>query len=138
MWAPPQASAGFSFEGVIGGGPHDIALDAVRVVCAPAPLPPPPPPPPPPPSPPPPLPTSVGCTYEAAKNYDPSAAADDGSCDFTVDESPRGCVYSAAANFDPGATVDDGSCVFEAPLGCFDSNGRLDDGDFNRCALAAS
>jgi len=57
--------------------------------------------------------TSTGCTDELAVNYDPSAEADDGSCQYP------GCTDELAANFDPMANFDDGSCVIS---GCTDEN----------------
>lgn len=63
-----------------------------------------------------------GCTYPAACNYDSSATADDGSCEFTSCV-VLGCTYPGAENFDSLATDDDGSCTF-AESGCVgDLNG---------------
>lgn len=73
---------------------------------------------------------TVGCTDSTACNYDSSATADDGSCDFSC----YGCTNSGACNFDPGATIDDASCDFGC-LGCtdsiacnYDSSSTIDDG----------
>ena len=52
---------------------------------------------------------SLGCIYPTACNFDASALADDGSCDF---ETCAGCTYTQAANYSPSATLDDGTCAF--------------------------
>ena len=58
---------------------------------------------------------SCGCTDATACNYDPSAANDDGSCDFSC----YGCTNSEACNYDATATIDDGSCFLPDPgFGC--------------------
>lgn len=49
----------------------------------------------------------TGCTDSGACNYDPDAAEDDGSCDYSC----LGCTDPEAFNYDPDATIDDGSCV---------------------------
>jgi peroxiredoxin len=49
----------------------------------------------------------TGCTDSGACNYDPDAAEDDGSCDYSC----QGCTDPAALNYDPNATIDDGSCL---------------------------
>jgi hypothetical protein len=59
-----------------------------------------------------------GCTNPQALNYDPSAAIDDGSCQFPQ-EIVYGCTNPQATNYNPLATVDDGSCVV---YGCTDPN----------------
>jgi uncharacterized surface protein with fasciclin (FAS1) repeats/subtilisin-like proprotein convertase family protein len=48
----------------------------------------------------------VGCTDPEACNFDPLAAANDGSCVYP------GCTNDAACNFDPNAGCEDGSCCF--------------------------
>lgn len=55
--------------------------------------------------------TPTGCTDSTACNYNPLAAVDNGSCDFSC----FGCTDPLAINYDPTATIDDGSCV---SLGC--------------------
>ena len=52
---------------------------------------------------------NFGCTDSDACNFDATANADDGSCDYSC----LGCTDETASNYDPDATVDDGSCVFE-------------------------
>jgi hypothetical protein len=74
----------------------------------------------------------LGCTYASACNYDPEAAGDDGSCDFT---SCAGCTYAWACNYDATAVLDDGSCERESCGGCtfvlacnYDPSATQDDG----------
>jgi hypothetical protein len=50
----------------------------------------------------------LGCTDTTACNYNPSATADDGSCEFT---SCLGCTDPTACNYDAAASIDDGSCL---------------------------
>ena len=69
--------------------------------------------------------TVSGCTYPDALNFNESAVADDGSCEYP--ESPEGtpgCTYEGATNYDEAATVDDGSCEYppDPILGCTDSS----------------
>ena len=79
----------------------------------------------------------VGCTDEAAGNFNPDALEDDGSCTYPV----LGCTDEAALNYDDEADTDDGSCYYESDvLGCtdevalnFDSEATYDDGT---CAYA--
>lgn len=59
-----------------------------------------------------------GCTDPTACNYDASATADDGTCEFT---SCAGCTDINACNYDATAIIDDGSCTFVG--------GACDDGD---------
>jgi hypothetical protein len=47
-----------------------------------------------------------GCTDSEAKNYNPDAEVDDGSCEYPL----AGCTDSEAKNYNPDAEVDDGSC----------------------------
>lgn len=57
----------------------------------------------------------VGCTNPNAKNYNPLAQKDDGSCVFSGPVTPPviyGCMNPKALNFNPNATKDNGSCVF--------------------------
>lgn len=49
----------------------------------------------------------LGCTDEAACNYDMNATQDDGSCNFDC----AGCTDATACNYDATATQDDGSCL---------------------------
>lgn len=62
-----------------------------------------------------------GCTNPDARNYNPLAVQDDGSCIIDVPAGPteepkpipeiRGCTNKNASNYNPLATVDDGSCI---------------------------
>lgn len=62
-----------------------------------------------------------GCLDATACNYDPSANADSGACDY---DSCQGCTYPDADNFDDTSSVDDGSCTFSATSSCpFDVTG---------------
>jgi len=56
----------------------------------------------------------VGCMDPKAKNYNPLAKREDGSCVYEIDD-PKilGCTDSTAKNFNSAATEDDGSCVYE-------------------------
>jgi Secretion system C-terminal sorting domain len=47
-----------------------------------------------------------GCTDPNASNYDPTANANDGSCEYD------GCTDIIATNYNPQATNDDGSCTY--------------------------
>ena len=67
----------------------------------------------------PPEPLVGGCTDSEAKNYNPDANANDGSCEYPI----AGCTDSEAKNYNPDADVDDGSC--EYPIaGCTDSEAK--------------
>lgn len=77
---------------------------------------------------------SLGCTDQAALNFDPSAIADDGTCQIP------GCQDDTAANYNANATVGDGSCLFP---GCtypdalnFNAGANAEDGScaFENCA----
>ena len=63
-----------------------------------------------------------GCTDSGADNYNSSATADDGSCEYPA-ETIYGCMDSSATNYNPIATQDDGSCSYlPGPVtGCIDS-----------------
>lgn len=69
--------------------------------------------------------TVYGCLNATACNFDPSANADSGDCDF---EGCSGCSYPSASNFGEDNTVDDGSCLFE---GCTDPDYLEFDGTAN-------
>jgi uncharacterized protein (TIGR02145 family) len=65
---------------------------------------------------------TAGCTDAGACNYDASASADNGACEYT---SCLGCMDSAACNFDNEATINDAdNCILPGTTG--DS---CDDGD---------
>ena len=53
----------------------------------------------------------LGCTNDAADNYDVNATVDNLSCEFL------GCTNIGACNFDSGANTDDGSCEFTSCAG---------------------
>ena len=54
-----------------------------------------------------------GCTDESATNYNPSATANDGSCQYPA---VAGCTDILATNYDIQADTDDGSCVYPEPV----------------------
>ncbi len=54
----------------------------------------------------------LGCTDEAATNYDPVATEDDGSCEYE-EEPILGCTDPQASNYNENATEDDSSCEYE-------------------------
>ena len=58
-----------------------------------------------------------GCTDDEAVNFNPSAEADDGSCEYAV----WGCTDVSACNFNSEAVFDDGSCLYGEYIfeGCF-------------------
>ena len=58
----------------------------------------------------PPEPLVGGCTDSEAKNYNPDANANDGSCEYPP---IAGCTDSEAKNYNPDAEVDDGSCQYK-------------------------
>ena len=64
----------------------------------------------------------LGCTDSDAKNYDPQANEDDGSCEYEEPEpEPEpvlGCTDESAMNYDSNATEDDGSCEFMETIPC--------------------
>jgi hypothetical protein len=49
-----------------------------------------------------------GCVDPTARNFNPEATSDDGTCEYDV----MGCMSRDATNFNEAATIDDGSCVF--------------------------
>ena len=53
----------------------------------------------------------AGCTDRSAKNYNPNATINDGSCIARV----LGCTDVNALNYFAGAERDDGSCIYELP-----------------------
>ena len=53
-----------------------------------------------------------GCTDPKARNFDPSAQFDDGSCLYFEDATNYGCMDPDATNYDSTASVDDGSCIY--------------------------
>ena len=57
-----------------------------------------------------------GCTDTGACNYDETATAPDGSCDY---ESCAGCTDAGACNYDDSALIEDGSCCYD---NCFTIN----------------
>ena len=69
----------------------------------------------------------LGCTNDAADNYDPSATEDDGSCIVS------GCMCDISYNYDPTATTDDGTCLVMSG-GCGDATALNYSGD--ACATA--
>lgn len=50
----------------------------------------------------------LGCTNSSARNYNPSATIDDGTCIIDI----LGCTDSRALNYNPSATIDNGTCRF--------------------------
>ncbi|GAA4434645.1 hypothetical protein GCM10023188_25810 [Pontibacter saemangeumensis] len=52
-----------------------------------------------------------GCTDPAAFNYNPSATADDGTCEYAP-VVVYGCTDPYATNYNAGATRDDGTCEY--------------------------
>jgi len=62
---------------------------------------------------------SLGCTDEAACNFDDEAVFDDGTCDYFSCAVP-GCMNASACNYNPEATTGDGSCEFTSCVGCTD------------------
>ena len=61
----------------------------------------------------------LGCMNPAAKNFNPLANKEDGSCIFSNPTTPPvvviyGCMNPRAKNFNPLATKDNGTCVFDS------------------------
>jgi hypothetical protein len=58
-----------------------------------------------------------GCTDPDAKNFNPAAEIDNGTCQYEQEEIPpqiiRGCTDIKALNYDEFATEDDGNCEYE-------------------------
>ncbi|XP_024521390.1 uncharacterized protein LOC9655422 isoform X2 [Selaginella moellendorffii] len=87
------------------------------------------------------LPVPEGCADPFARNFDPTARSDDGTCEYDFAEKtpatsslkqdnlygkaaqqinlpvPEGCTDSNAINFDPTARSDDGTCVYDFSKG---------------------
>ena len=58
----------------------------------------------------------LGCMNPAAKNFNPLATKDNGTCVFGTPTTPPvvyGCMNPHAKNFNPLATKDNGTCVFD-------------------------
>jgi len=75
----------------------------------------------------------LGCTNPMAKNFNPLATKDNGTCVFRDSTSipvVYGCMNPKAKNFNPFATKDNGTCVFvdstliPVVYGCKDSTAR--------------
>lgn len=60
---------------------------------------------------------TYGCTDSSAKNYNPSANRDDGSCEYYI----LGCTDQSAKNYNSSAEKDDGTCEYYV-LGCTNKN----------------
>ena len=71
--------------------------------------------------------TQFGCTDTCACNFNSSANAENGTCDYGC----LGCVYPTADNYNEAASRDDGSCIF---TGCIDE----DYANYNPVANATS
>lgn len=69
---------------------------------------------------------TYGCTDKTAKNYNPSANKDDGTCEYYV----LGCKNPSADNYNPEAEVDDGSCIISTSKN-IDDNDSEDEKDSN-------
>lgn len=67
----------------------------------------------------PPVTYKYGCTDSDAKNYDPSADKDNGSCKYYV----YGCMDKNAKNYNSKAEKSDGSCKYYKS-GCTDKNAK--------------
>lgn len=61
--------------------------------------------------------TVKGCTDRNAKNYNPNANSNDGSCEYYK----TGCTNENSVNYDASAEKDDGSCI-PIVYGCMDEN----------------
>ena len=60
-----------------------------------------------------------GCTDSSAKNYNPNANKDNGSCEYYV----YGCTDSKARNYNDKAEIDDDSCEYYV-YGCMNKNAK--------------
>ena len=70
----------------------------------------------------------LGCTDKNANNYNKNATKDDNSCKYDV----LGCIDKDAKNYDENATKDDNSCEYYV-LGCMDSNANNYNKDDGSC-----
>lgn len=62
-----------------------------------------------------PPPSVVGCMDETASNYNPSATENDQTmCEYPPPE-VEGCMDETAENYNPDATLDDSSCIYPPP-----------------------
>jgi hypothetical protein len=84
-------------------------------------------------APPPPPQYVYGCTDASASNFNPSATANDGSCQYPP-QYVYGCTDASASNFNPSATANDGSCQYppQYVYGCTDPSAS----NFNPSATA--
>ena len=57
----------------------------------------------------------LGCTDIDAANYDPTATIDNNNCSYP------GCVFPTACNFDATANANDGSCEWTSCAGCMNT-----------------
>ncbi|MDP4238814.1 MAG: T9SS type A sorting domain-containing protein [Bacteroidota bacterium] len=64
-----------------------------------------------------------GCMKSSAKNYNPLATIDDGSCRYDSIKVISGCTKKIALNYNPNATIDNGTCQYDSTKvisGCTD------------------
>lgn len=69
-----------------------------------------------------------GCTDSRARNYNPRATINNGTCVYDV----LGCMDKEAKNYNENATKDDNSCEYYI-LGCTDSNANNYNKDDGSC-----